>query len=248
MRSDRNLPQDFRDENQWTVDPQTGAQRPEYERLRTYGTEFHRHSYSGRERNKLFLNHRGQRFFDLAGISGADEVADSRSWVKWDFDRDGWQDIALVNANKPLLGIFRNQLGNAIQNNSGNFVAVRFVGGNHQATPSNQLTTRDGYGAVVVIETEAMKLTREHRCGEGYAAQNSTTILIGIGKESAAKLTVTWPSGLTRGPIDVHAGQLVECFESSSPSVNGSHFDVQPYRPTTPSSRRKPPHRDSTHF
>ena len=197
-----------------------------------YGTEFHRHSYSGRERNKLFLNQQGERFIDLSGVSGADEVADSRGWVKWDFDRDGWQDIALVNANKPLLGVYRNQLGNAKRDNTANFVAVRFIGANHQAAPSHQATNRDGFGASVLVETDSIKVKREHRCGEGYAVQNSSTMLVGIGKAATAKLSVTWPSGIMHGPIVVRAGQLVACFEDSSQSPNESHFKLQNYRPT----------------
>ena len=70
-----------------------------------------RHSFSGHERNHLFLNRDGKRFDDVSVISGLDNIADSRAFVYWDYDRDGWQDIALVNANYPLLNFYRNEIG-----------------------------------------------------------------------------------------------------------------------------------------
>ena len=230
MRSDSNLPKEFRDEGQWSLDPETGSARPDYERLNSSGTEFHRHSYSGSERNRLFLNLHGERFVDISAVSGVDEVADSRSWVKWDFDRDGWLDIALVNANRPLLSLFRNQLGSRERECPNNSIAVRFVGANHVGLGSNTASNRDGYGAVVLIETDQLKMRREHRCGDGYAAQNSSTMMVGIGKASTVRLTVTWPSGETSGPVVANAGQLVKCFEKRTQAPNGSAFEVREYR------------------
>ena len=56
MRSDESLPGEFRDAADWTADPETGASQPAIDRLTFYyGPEYHRHPYSGYERNKLFL-------------------------------------------------------------------------------------------------------------------------------------------------------------------------------------------------
>ena len=225
MRSDRSLPADFRDTKQWTVDPSTGQQKPGYERLNKYGPEFHKHSYSGYERNKLFWNQGGTRFLDISGMSGADTIADSRSWVKWDFDRDGWQDIAVVNANKPLLQLFRNQLGEKRHRSSQRFIAVQFQGANQAAQPSVGLSARDGIGAVVTVKGKEISLFREFRCGEGYAAQNSSTLLIGIGGESSVELSIAWPSGKISGPISVEAGKLVRCFEQDT-----GRFEISDYQ------------------
>ncbi len=67
-------------------------------------------SFSGKERNRLFLSRNAKQFVDLSAISGLDNIADSRVFVVWDFDRDGWQDIAVANSNAPLLSIYRNEL------------------------------------------------------------------------------------------------------------------------------------------
>ena len=65
-------------------------------------------SHSGHERNRLFLNRAGEQFVDVSGVSGLDDAADGRSFALLDFDRDGWLDIAVVNANAPLLRLYRN--------------------------------------------------------------------------------------------------------------------------------------------
>jgi len=85
-------------------------------------------SISGKERNRLFVNREGE-FADYSGVSGLDNPADSRVFATWDFDRDGWSDIAVVNANRPVLNIYRNRIGEQV-GNRGRFIAVRFVGGN----------------------------------------------------------------------------------------------------------------------
>ncbi len=228
MRSDERLPQEFRDKSQWIVDPDSGQSKPEFERLDSYGPEFHRHSYSGYERNKLFLNQRGESFADISGISGADEIADSRSWVKWDYDRDGWQDIAVVNANKPLLSLFRSQMA---QSGLGKhrMIAVGFQGASDLAQPSAGRAPRDGYGAKVRIKIGDNELVREHRCGEGYAAQNSTTMLVGIGAASTVAVSVVWPSGRMQGPVEVSAGQLIKWFEDPSHAPGQQPYVLRPY-------------------
>ena len=129
---------------------------------------------SGSERNNLFLSREAREFVDLSGLSGVDDPADGRSLAIFDYDRDGWLDFAVVNANTPLLQIFRNQIGgrSGVQ---GEVLAVRFEGGNRTAKPAEGLAPRDGYGALVEVVLGEDRLVREHRAGEGFAAQNSAT-------------------------------------------------------------------------
>ena len=59
-------------------------------------------------------------------------------------------------------------------------------------------SNRDAVGAVVEIKTGSRTLRRVRQLGEGYAAQNSATLTVGIGEAPAAEsLRVTWPSGKT---------------------------------------------------
>lgn len=227
MRSDKRLPETFRDESQWIIDPVSGEKKPEFERFKLYGTEFHKHSYSGYERNKLFLNIDGSDFTDISGISGADEIADSRSWGRWDFDKDGRTDIAVVNANKPLLSWFRNTSVEAKHHSENRFIALKFQGANHSTQPSPKACPRDGYGARVVVQAGGLRMEREHVCGEGYASQNSATLLVGIGDASEATIKVHWPSGMVTGPKTVKAESLALCRESKGERG----FETMPYAP-----------------
>ena len=45
-------------------------------------------SWSGKERNHLFLNRSGEQFEDLSALSGLDHIADGRVFAVLDLDRD----------------------------------------------------------------------------------------------------------------------------------------------------------------
>lgn len=174
-------------------------------------------SFSGNERNRLFYNQDGggdREFTDLSTLSGMDSIADGRGFATWDFNRDGKIDVALSNANAPLLNLYVNQI-----ESKNKIVAIRFVGG-ATSDGAGKFSTRDGYGAVVTLETEkGIKIKREFRCGEGFAVQNSDTLLIGIGdSDSIQKLNVHWPSGITYEAKDIAAGSLVTLLENEKGS------------------------------
>ena len=186
------------------------------------------HPLSGNERNRLFWNGQGQGFTDISALSGLDSIADGRCLALWDFDRDGWQDVAVVNANAPKLQLFHNRLGELEEENG--MIAVRFVGGNHTSARS-ELACRDGYGAVVSLRAGGSHIVREHRCGEGFAAQNSATMIVGLGDVSKAdELIVRWPSGRSQRLQHVAEGSLVTAFEDLEHAPDGTGFSVERYR------------------
>lgn len=185
------------------------------------------HSLSGKERNRLFLNEEsGTGFSDVSALSGIDSESDSRGFALLDYDRDGWQDIVLVNANQPLTQLFHNDLG-SFPGRKGGVIALRFEGGSTEAKPSS-LSNRDGYGAMVEVKLEdGVTITREHLCGTGFAAQNSATMIIGIGGDSkAASVSVRWPSGKITTTKDISEGTLLTAFENRP----AESFSQKPYR------------------
>lgn len=227
MRTDKSQPQAVQQDSLWKSDPVTGEVRPEFERLKFSGPKFHAHSYSGSERNRFFLNLGGKNFTDLSTLSGADDVGDSRAWVQWDMDRDGWPDIALVNANTPSLSLYRNELG--AQHPQRRFVAVELEGGADTGAPQGEWSNRDGIGARIEVETGGVTLRRDRQCGEGFAAQNSATLLIGIGTaERADRITVRWPSRKVQRSEDIPAGTLCLFKERSAAC------EQRPYRKNSP--------------
>lgn len=188
-------------------------------------------SQSGHERNHLFLSDGGRQFADISALGAVDSKADGRSFAVWDLDRDGWLDLAVVNANTPLLEVYRNRIGELTAREN-HFVALRFEGGARPGLAGDQRwSARDGYGALVRITLpDGTRLTREHRCGEGFAAQNSATLLVGVGEiERIPRIEVRWPSGRTTHIEDVPADQLVRAFENPTTSPSGETFLIEPY-------------------
>lgn len=229
MRTDKTLSNEsFGGSEDWARNPLAQGENQSLDARFVQGGETRdgktlHHSFSGHERNHLFANKRGEQFVDVSSLSGLDNVADSRAFALWDFDRDGWQDIALVNANYPLLNVYRNQLGDRdTTERAGGFLAVRLVGANHGSSAVSGKSTRDAFGAKVYVRSSSATVLRELRCGEGFAAQNSRTLLIGIGASNRAdSVRVVWPSGLESEIENVESGALLTLYEDSEQSADG---------------------------
>ena len=201
------------------------------------------HSLNGNERNRYFANHAGRSFSDISALSGLDNPADSRGFAILDYDRDGWQDIALVNANQPLFNLYHNEMGTT--GLSGGVIAIRFVGGNRQASPSKGFGCRDGYGARIVVDLGNEKITREHRCGDGWSTQNSPTMMVGIGSHTnVVSLTVKWPSGRTTTTQGVPEGTLLTVYENPEDSPTNDPVERTTYRVKASERRMAPINRE----
>lgn len=80
-------------------------------------------SFSGRERNCMFLNTGDTRFADVSAATGLDLMDDGRAVALVDWDHDGDLDIWIANRNAPRVRFMRNDVA------SGNhFLAVRLQG------------------------------------------------------------------------------------------------------------------------
>jgi thiol-disulfide isomerase/thioredoxin len=191
-------------------------------------------SLSGHERDRLFLSSRGAAFTDVSGVSAVDDPSDGRAAGILDYDRDGWLDLALVSSNAPMLKLFRNGIGchPAMAGRSpgeGRMLALRFVGGNETARPA-RWSARDGFGAKVTLDLGDRKILREHRAGEGFAAQNSATMVIGVGPHEVVRsVTVQWPSGQAHTATEIPVGTLLTAYENPARSPRGDAFVREPY-------------------
>ena len=187
-------------------------------------------SFSGHERNRFFLNVGGTAFEDVSGVSGLDGGADGRSFALLDFDRDGWQDVLQVNANAPTIELLRNRIGEdagrpASRNRT---LSLRFAGGNRTPRAAANLSNRDGIGVRVEATVGGKVIHREQRAGEGFAAQNSAAMVIGVGPAALVnRLVVRWPSGITRELRDVGTGQLLTVYEVPDQSPTGESFVLE---------------------
>jgi enediyne biosynthesis protein E4 len=177
-------------------------------------------SLSGNERNRLFLSDSGKSFSDVSLISGADHRGDGRSVVLLDYDRDGRMDIASINTNAPKLVLYRNEVPSTYR-----FAAFQFFGSNNKNATTPEASNRDGYGTRIVLELDGRTIVEELRAGVGFSAQNSKTLLIGLGEAKTIPLaTVFWPSGKKTEYRNLPVDQLIAFSESSS------EFTRKPYK------------------
>lgn len=195
-------------------------------------------SLSGNERNHLFVSDQGRAYADISGVSGLDDQADGRAFAILDYDRDGWPDVALVNANNPLFELFRNRVAcRQAQNERGHMIALRLVGGNDTPSANAAWSNRDGIGAMVTLTAANRSIVREFRAGEGLAAQNSSTMLIGIGRQDVvSSVKVAWPSGKVSMANAVAAGSLLTVYENPAQSPNREAVLSAPYAKRSPDS------------
>lgn len=144
-------------------------------------------SFSGYERNPLFLNLKGQGFSETAALLGVDYNDDSRAVAVTDWDHDGDLDMWVTNRTAPRIRLLKNNFPRTNPS-----VAVRLVG-------NGTTTNRDAIGARLVLSAGAQPAQmRTVHAGDGFISQSSVWSHFGLGQESGdIKLTVAWPGGTT---------------------------------------------------
>ena len=146
-------------------------------------------SFSGYERNPLFLNLEGKGFADVGGLLGVDYDDDARAVASMDWDRDGDLDLWVTNRTAPRVRLLKNNLSS-----SNTFVAIRLTG-------NGSTTNRDAIGARLTLWSASqpdLKQTRTVRAGDGFLSQSSRWIHFGLGStDDDLQLTVAWPGGET---------------------------------------------------
>lgn len=140
-------------------------------------------SFSGYERDPLYLNLGTKKFMDISGVSGIDSITDGRAGVFADFDNDGDLDVFSTTIQGQSHLLFRNNVG---QGN--NWLRIALEG--------NERTGRDAFSAIVRVKTSAGTLTKIKDGGSGFISQHDPRLLFGLGKDERAEwIEVTWPHG-----------------------------------------------------
>lgn len=155
-------------------------------------------SFSGYERNPLYLNRENGTFLDVSGASGIDSIADGRAGVFGDFDNDGDLDVFVSTIQGPAHLLYRNNVG---QDSGALRVTLEGATG----------SARDAFGAVVRVRIGDAVLTRIKAGGSGFISQNDPRLIFGLGDEASAKeVEVTWPGGaheVFEGPFQANTTQ-----------------------------------------
>jgi thiol-disulfide isomerase/thioredoxin len=142
-------------------------------------------SFSGYERDPLYLNLGTKKFMDISGVSGIDSITDGRAGVFADFDNDGDLDVFSTTIQGQAHLLFRNNVGQ-----DGNWLRIALEG--------NEKTGRDAFSAVVRVKTSAGTLTKIKDGGSGFISQHDPRLLFGLGRDERAEwIEVTWPHGRT---------------------------------------------------
>lgn len=163
-----------------------------------------RFSFNARERDCLFVNINGKRFFDAAYALGVDLDFEGRGVAVADLDDDGDVDLLVRNVARQKLVYLNNQVGNR-----SHFLRLELEG-----TRSN----RDAVGALVRVTAGGLRQTRVKMAGNGFQAQSEGTLHFGLGAaRRAQQVTIRWPSGLEQSLGDVAADQVLRVVEGSPP-------------------------------
>lgn len=170
-----------------------------------YSADFVRsNSWNGMESNFAYLNIDGSNFLELGFALGIDSTADGRSFIAFDCDGDGDQDLLVANRNAPAQ-LFINHWADAANNN---WLKVRLIGDND----------RTAVGAVVEVQTGSRKQAQTFSLGNSYLSCYAGPLLFGIGPATRVDaVDVVWPGGESSRITGINANQLIEvCFPATA--------------------------------
>jgi hypothetical protein len=213
VRTDPSKPKKFFEMKQWSEAEELSMATFVAKDENNPGKESVARSFSGHERNRLFMQGDGN-FDDVSLVSGVDFPQDSRSFVLLDFDRDGWLDMGVTSPLRPRFQIFRNAMGDRL-NQQGASTFIRLEGGNSTSKSSIEWSARDGYGASLLVTTGETKRAFQYSCNEGLASQNSKWLHVGLGEaKKIDRVEINWLSGKTSFHENLESGKRYVLQES----------------------------------
>jgi hypothetical protein len=177
---------------------ESAVRRPEeYYRGAFYSMAFVRdQSWNGSEPDYAYVNLGQDAFLELGSILGINGHGDGRSFVAFDCDRDGDEDIVVLNHSGEA-SLFMNQWANKTPNHWLKVSCIYEEG-------------RRALGAVVRVHTGDRIQAKACSVESGYAASYSGPLHFGMGKAQSADLVeVTWPGGKRSRVHSVRCNQAI---------------------------------------
>ena len=139
------------------------------------------------ERQNALFENLGDGTFVESTLNGiTTDTSKSYGNAIGDFDNNGFCDIAVLNNYPTLSALWKNS------GNSNKWVKLNLVG-----VESN----RDGIGSWIEVYNNGSMFIRETHCGISYMSQNSSSLIIGAGEETAIdSIIIKWAGS---GNIDI---------------------------------------------
>jgi enediyne biosynthesis protein E4 len=156
--------------------------RAKYDRTRGQGM-----SYGGHERNRLFLNLKGETFIEAGHLMGVALPEDSRNVVADDLNGDGKMDLIFTTFEawpevRQTLRVLKNNLPN-----TGNWIGFRFREQGKGLSPA---------GSSITLHFGERQAVQHVVTGDSYRSQRSNTLHFGLGQETEVqKAEIRWANG-----------------------------------------------------
>lgn len=128
----------------------------------------------------FFANIQGSHFEHLA-MPALDKPIVGRGLATGDYDNDGRVDALLADSAGKVV-LLHNETPNV-----GHWLSVKLIG---------RKGNRDGYGAIVTLETPTKKLTRHAHADGSYLSSSDPRVHFGLDKEATvSSFTIRWQGG-----------------------------------------------------
>ena len=143
-------------------------------------------SYGGYEKNRLYLNQRGQSFVEAAHLMGVPLEEDSRAVVTDDLDGDGRVDLLVTTFEAwpraiQTLRVFKNTL-----DDGGNWIGFRL----------REERGMSPVGARVTLRYAGGTTTQQIVTGDSYRSQHANTVHFGLGRaDGVDSVEILWANG-----------------------------------------------------
>jgi tetratricopeptide (TPR) repeat protein len=199
------------------LSPQKQQPSAEYQEGWNAINQFAREQYSwnGNEPNVMYVR-RGDRYYDVSGISGIDFADDTRAFAITDFDGDGRPDLVLKSRLGPQVRVLQNSCADGRSS----------IGFDLKGTKSN----RDAIGAKIEVGGRAVWLSAE----SGFLSQHSKRVIVGLDDQAqAVQVKITWPSGATQELAGLEPG-YVYAIEEGSQAFTRKAFEAHKALPHPP--------------